>query len=641
MSLLRLIDTERYFGAERVFGPINAEVQPSDKVGFIGRNGAGKTTLLRVIAGLDPPDSGQRVLARNATLGFMRQDVELDEPGTLWSYVAIAKEDVARLGHRLEQLEMAMADPAIHSSEDALTEVLAEYASVRGRFEHVGGYSSDAAIRATLFGLGFTEPDLSLAFGALSGGQKARAALARLLLTSPDLLLLDEPTNHLDMAAVEWLEEYLHDYKGAIIVVSHDRAFLDGVVNHIWELEDADLWTYNGNYTASRAVREQRRERAQKEYMAQQQEIADLEAYVRRYKAGNRATMAKSREKALERITRINRPTADDDNMRMHLLAGPRSGKEVVFLDGVGKSYDDRTILQNVELLACRGDRIGIVGPNGSGKSTLLKIIAGIQTPSAGKVRYGKDVVIGYFSQELADLNPAHTVIDEVLSARHMTLYEARSHLARFMFRGEDVFKQVGVLSGGERNRLTLAKLVLTEANLLLLDEPTNHLDIPGREALEESLQTYGGTLLFVSHDRYFLESLAKRIWLVQDGRVVDNSGTYGEFKLRQGVASKASAQAAEPVCAGKSDYHARREAELQRRAEERAARKAAAQLRELEQAIADTEAEKSNIELSMTDTSLFTDAERARAATQAHKEVLARLEELYRRWEELAEAQS
>jgi ATP-binding cassette subfamily F protein 3 len=638
VSLLRLTDVERFYGAEKVFGPLSVTIQPGDKIGLIGRNGVGKTTLLRLLAGIDPLDRGGRVVARQVNIGFMQQDVRAAEQRTLWEYVSTAKEDAARLGKRIGELEEQMAAPHVQADEELLQNILNEYARVRARFEAVGGYGSDAAIKATLFGLGFKESELETAYQALSGGQKARAALAHLLLTSPDLLLLDEPTNHLDTDAVEWLENYLRDYRGALVAVSHDRVFLDKIVTRIWELEGEQLLTYNGNYTTSRSLRKEQRDRRQKEYEAQQKEIAALEAYVRRYMEGNRSTMAKSRLKALQRMERVQRPITEADAMRLRLTSGPRSGKEVLLLDAVSHDFSGHQVLCGIDALVYRGSRIGIVGANGSGKTTLLKIIAGLLEPAAGRVRYGKDVVIGYFSQELDDLEPENTVLDELLTARHMNLFAARSHLARYMFQGDDVYKQVKVLSGGERNRLALAKLVLTEANLLLLDEPTNHLDIPGREALEEALQDYDGTLIFVSHDRYFLSSLAQHIWYLRAGKLDAFVGSYAQWRETQTPA--AQMEQTEPS-AGKTRYERQRAAELQKRARERERKKLTERLHELEERINAVETEKERLEALLADTQLYTDGEKAKRTTQAHRRILAELEALYAEWETVAVAQA
>lgn len=637
MSLVRLTGVAKYFGSERLFGDIEATVNPGDKIGLIGRNGIGKTTLLRLIAGVESPDEGRVVLRRNACTGWLRQELPSGGTGTLWDYVAAAHSEVAQLEGRLADLERAMARPEVQAQADELGELLDEYARVRARFEYAGGYSSEATVRATLFSLGFSERDLQLSLQALSGGQKARAALAHLLLTAPDLLLLDEPTNHLDVTAVEWLEQYLKGYQGAMVVVSHDRAFLDAFVGRIWDMEDGTLFTYSGNYSAARETRAERRARSEKEYLAQQRDIAAIEEYVRRYKEGNRATMARSRERALERMERISRPTREQGAMHLRLDAGLRSGRNVVTLDGVGKSFAGNEVLAEANLVIRRGDRIGIVGPNGSGKSTLLCMVAGCLEPSVGKIRYGKDVVIAHFSQQMTELDPGNTVIEELLASCSLNLWEGRAHLARFMFRGEDVWKSVGVLSGGERNRLTLAKLVLAQANLLLLDEPTNHLDIPSREALEESLGQYEGTLVFVSHDRYLLTSLARRVWVVEEGHVADHPCSYADYRAQ---AVQLATGDNEHVAVGPNGRRGNRVSpELQTQRElQRQAKKTKAKLQELEQRISVAEGERERLEQALADTALYSDGELARETTRSHREIVATLEKLYARWEVLAE---
>jgi ATP-binding cassette subfamily F protein 3 len=629
VSLVRLTGVARYFGGRRLFGPVSAVMHPGDKIGLIGRNGVGKTTLLRLISGVDHSDEGEVAVASRAQMGLLAQGVALDFSGPLWDYALQARSDTLHLADRLQQLESKMADPAVHSDEALLERVLEDYARARNEFEQADGYSSEAAIRATLFGLGFGEDDLGRCIPSLSGGQKARAALARLLCNSPDVMLLDEPTNHLDMTAIEWLENYLKDYRGSLIVVSHDRSFLDGVVNHIWELEENQLHTYKGNYSSSRALRAERRARLAKEYLAQQEQIAEMEAYVRRYKAGNRATMARSRERALERLKPVEVPHDEKSPMRLRLAAGPRSGRDVVWLDHVSMTYDRKRVVGVERLEVSRGERIGIIGPNGSGKSTLIRIIAGLLSPTTGKVGYGKDVIVGHFSQELRELRPDLTVMEELIEVCDMSFFELRSHLARFLFQGDDVHKKVGVLSGGERNRLTLAKLVLCEANLLLLDEPTNHLDIPSQEVVEAALQEYQGTLIFVTHDRFFLSRLAQRIWYVDDGRVQDFDGSYEAFRAAQ----QPLPQATQPAKARPKRSAAEQE-ELQR---QRALRRAQTALEELEQAIETVEAQKEALEGALADTAVYTDEEKAKQAAQAHREVVARLEELYRQWERQA----
>lgn len=630
MSLVRLVDVHRYYGDRHLFGPVTVSVEAGDRIGFIGPNGSGKTSLLRLIAGIDQPSGGRVYAAQRATLGYMAQEPQFEPGATAYAYVMEALAHITRLREEMRELEAAMSredDPG------ALRILLDRYAEATEAFERAGGYEADAQVRGTLYGLGLGEDRFHRPFETLSGGEQARAALARLLVAQPDILILDEPTNHLDLQAIEWLEEACRSYKGALIVVSHDRYFLDAITNRIWELDGhGGFYTYRGNYTAAVAQREAERERRLKEYEAQQEEIARLEAYVRRYKAGSRATMAKSRARRLQRMERIERLPADPTPMRLRLREGMRGSRVVVQLDGVGHRYGETTVLRDVNLVVERGERIGILGPNGSGKSTLLSIIAGRLKPAEGAAYLGRDIEVGFYSQQTEVFNPGNTVIDELLEAKHMTVPEARSYLARFLFEGDDVFKSVSILSGGERRRLMLAKLLLSPVNLLCLDEPTNHLDIPSREALEEALSEYGGTLLFVTHDRYFLTRLADRLIAFEPGgriRVFD--GDYERY--RQAVAEEAAAERAAEKKPGRA-----RPDEAKVRPGQGSVRR---RLGEVEARIEGLEEEKASLEQLLADTALYTDGERAREVLRRHREVEEELAEAYETWNELVAALS
>jgi ATP-binding cassette subfamily F protein 3 len=629
LSLVRLADVTRFYGAQRVFGPVNAAVEAGELIGLIGCNGVGKTSLLRLIAELDTPDEGSVIRANNVQIGYMEQTYRTDVDKSLWQYTMVAQEHLTELATRISYLEAQIAK---RSGADDIAILMDEYARAQIRFELAGGYSSEAVARATLFGLGFNEQQLQQQFSTLSGGQKSRAALARLLLSAPDLLLLDEPTNHLDMQALEWLENYLQNYKGTCLVVSHDRAFLDKICRCIWELEEGRLYIYPGNYTKARELRAKQRARWLAEYQAQQEQTAALTAYVKRYQAGNRATMAKSRQKALDRMTRIQPLPTESREIKIKLASGIRSGREVVALEDVTVAFGSNSVLKQVQALVSRGDRVGVTGVNGSGKSTLLKVIAGQLPVNSGCVHRGKDVVIAHFTQELTDLDNDNTLIDEVLSTRHMELLAVRSHLARFLFTGDVVFKKVGMLSGGERNRLALAKLVLTDANLLLLDEPTNHLDIPSREVLEEALAEYTGTLIFVSHDRYFLDKLATRIWHLSDGRVSSYTGNYSQFRSNYQQTTLAAAGNS-----AKSSRVQRRQAADIEKAAARAYRQAVANLTLIEEEIMRTEAEKQRLETLLADSNLYEDNEAAKETVIAHRDIQSDLERLYAQWEKVA----
>lgn len=625
MSIVRLVDVQRYYGDRHLFGPVTVTIEAGDRIGFIGPNGSGKTTFLRLLAGVDEPNAGRVYRAQRARLGYMVQEPQFEPGTTAYAYVMEALAHVTRLGEEMRELESAMAqeqDPTV------LRTLMDRYAQATEAFERAGGYEADAQVRGALFGLGLQEERLHRPLETLSGGEQARVALARLLVDQPDLLILDEPTNHLDLKATEWLEEVCRSYKGAIVVVSHDRYFLDAITNRIWELDGrGGFYAYRGNYSAALAQREAERERQLKEYEAQQEEIARLEAYVQRYKAGNRATMARSRERRLERMARIERPADGPAPMRLRLREGMRGSRVVAQLEGVGHRYGDNRVLQGVDLVIERGERIGILGPNGSGKSTLLSIIARRLTPTEGGAYLGRDIDVGFYSQQTEAFGEGNTVIDELLDTQHMTTPEARSYLARFLFQGDDVFKSVAVLSGGERRRLMLAKLLLTPANLLCLDEPTNHLDIPARESLEEALADYGGTLVFVTHDRYFLTRLASRLIVVEPGgtlRLFD--GDYEAY--RRSLTEEAAEQRA-----------VAKKAERKRTPEARAQRTQAAlkrQLSEVEERIEGLEEEKASLEKELADGELYSDGERARTILLRHREVEEELAEAYEEWDEL-----
>lgn len=625
MSIVRLVDVHRYYGDRHLFGPVTATIEAGDRIGFIGPNGSGKTTMLRLIAGIDQPNGGTVFGAARARRGYMTQETAFDDQATPYSFVMEALEHITRLASEMRSLEQAMAT---ETNPDQLTALMEKYAAVSERYEREGGYEADSQVRSHLFGLGLREEHLHQPAHTLSGGEQARVALARLLVTQPDLLILDEPTNHLDVRATEWLEEACRNYPGAILVVSHDRYFLDAITNRIWELDETgNFATYRGNYSAAGAQREAERERRLKEYEAQQEEIERLEAYVRKYKAGNRATMAKSRERRLERMERVERPGDEPGSMKLRLSYGMRGSREVVRLEEVGHSYGSHQVLSGVTTLIERGQRVGILGPNGSGKSTLLSIIAGRLKPTQGAAYMGRDIEVGFYAQQTEEFGEGNTILDELLTARHMTTPEARSYLARFLFRGEDVFKSVAALSGGEKRRLMLAKLLLSSTNLLCLDEPTNHLDIPARETLEEALMDFEGTLLFISHDRYFLSRLATRLIIVGEAGTVEHfAGGYEEYQQWR---KRSEAQANEAQERTKRRSKPQGESKKQEPRPDR-------QLKEVESLIERLEEEKEELERLLADASLYTDAEKARETTVRHRNLEEELTKAYETWDEL-----
>lgn len=645
MSVLEVGSLTKYFGSDLVFSGINVSVEERDHVGLVGRNGTGKTTLLRIVAGMEDYDSGSVSTAPGRTVGYLAQGFACDSGNTLYEEMKGAFTRAFDIADEMRELEKKMADPEMADleaadSKKALNRVMQRYSRLSTEFEMRGGYDYNVRIKTTLFGLGFREDDLDRVIDTLSGGQKVRIALARMLCSSPDILLLDEPTNHLDVDACEWLESYLRSFSGAFVVVSHDRYFLDAAADKIWDLDDRTITEYPGNYTFFVAQKELARERQLEEYGRQQELIHKLEEYVRRYKAGNRTTMAQSREKMLARIQRIDKPT-QGPSMKVDFRKSARAGRLAVVADGVSKSFGERRLFDRVDLAVERGERLGIVGPNGSGKTTLLRIIAGDLAPDEGSVALGENVSVGVFWQDLRGLNEESTVLDEVYMMRDWTLGEARSYLARFLFRGEDVFKQVSVLSGGERNRLALAKLILSAPNVLLLDEPTNHLDIESRRALDQAVSEFDGTVICASHDRYFLDQVATVILEIADGRWRLYDGNYSYFREKQ--AAEAPVDAALEAGGGESPRGGASGAGMRTRTRTRtatrggsrnAARDAAREADQIESQIEQAEARLARVEALLASEGLYSDGERAREVVMEHREIMEELEKMYQAWE-------
>ncbi|PMP75233.1 MAG: ABC transporter ATP-binding protein [Chloroflexus aggregans] len=548
MTLLNANNLSKYYGAELIFHEVSFQIARGEKVAIVGMNGAGKSTLLRIIAGHETPDSGSLSLARGTRVAYLAQETRFRDEDTLWQAMEAALAEIQQWRRELAALEARLADTNAPDWEA----VMERYGELSTRFEHAGGYEIEQRIERALHGLGFQPDQFHRQMGQFSGGQKTRAALAAALLSDPDLLLLDEPTNHLDMQALEWLEQFLRAWDGTLIVVSHDRYFLERVTKRTLELSFNRLEDYPGSYEKYLALKAERMERRLKEYKAQQEFIERTEEFIWRYKAGQRAREAKGREKRLERLKReqmIERPK-EAAKLQVALDSQLRSGELVLRLDGVIVGYQvphgrSNALLRADDLTIRRGERVGLLGPNGAGKTTLLRTLIGQLTPLQGTVRFGHEVRVGYYAQGHDVLQWDNTVLAEVLRvAPSLGEGAARNLLARFLFTGDDVFKRIADLSGGERSRVALAQLTLLPGNMLLLDEPTNHLDIDAREALEAVLKEYTGTILFVSHDRYFIDALADKLWIIEQGRIRQFVGNYSDYM--------ASQQAVEPEPATK-----------------------------------------------------------------------------------------
>src|SRR5512136_950230 len=553
MSILTAHHIVKSYGAHDVLRDVALSLAHGQRAALVGPNGAGKTTLLHILAGMEEPSSGAVHRARGQTIGFLPQhaDQELNEATTLHDLMRSVFARLDRLSAHMRELEQALADPDQH---DAAME---KYSKIAEQFEHAGGYTFELRIEQVLSGVGFDLGDLNKPVNILSGGQKTRALLARLILLDPDVLLLDEPTNHLDVSAVEWLEATLRDYRGALILVSHDRYFIDAVADTVWDMQAGQIEAYRGNYTDFLIQREERLDFQAKEYERQREFIAKEEEYIRRNIAGQNTRQAQGRRTRLDRLKQssdlIKRPETRK-TMRFQLSSQPRSGDIVLRARNLLVGYqDDRKVLLACEqLFLYRNQRVAIWGPNGAGKSTFLKTVLGQIPPLDGEIELGSSVKVGYYAQAHEMLDPADSVLNAILEVQSMPVSKARGLLGSYLFSGDTIDKPIGTLSGGERGRVALAVLSLEGANVLLLDEPTNHLDLDSQEVLQDALADFDGTLLLVTHDRYLVDALATHVWAIEDNRIAAYEGNYSEFiaqredaKLRADAEARTAAQAA------------------------------------------------------------------------------------------------
>ncbi|HYL43337.1 MAG TPA: ABC-F family ATP-binding cassette domain-containing protein [Ktedonobacteraceae bacterium] len=644
MPIISIIQVGKSFGAERIFAGVNFQINENDRIGLVGPNGAGKSTLLNILAGREEPDEGNIAIARNTRVGYLAQVTDFQPENTLREEMLTVFTEIRAWEQELNELAHQLAIPVAQNELTQHEQLLQRYADLQLRFEHAGGYTYENRVDQVLDGLGFTREQQASPVMHLSGGQQTRAALGKLLLQEPDLLLLDEPTNHLDLAALEWLETYLTGWKGALVVVAHDRYFLDKIVSRTIEMAFGRIEEYPGNYTTYLHLREERMERRMREYTAQQAQIAHTEEFIRRYKAGQRSREARGRQKLLDRLERVERP---QDFPEMHFEFSPivDSGLVVISTQKLAVGYisatKERTELMRVaDLELLRGDRVGLLGPNGSGKTTLLRTIIGELPPVAGQVHPGHNVRIGYYSQTHAGLNAERSILDEIRQVSTLSEEGARTFLGRFLFSGDDVFKPIGALSGGERSRIALAKLTLQGSNLLILDEPTNHLDLQSRQFLEEVLGEFEGTLLFVSHDRYFIDSLATKVWVIEDGVLIPYMGNYTEYRTRKQpivldipVRTRNESQATSSVTkptASPAKAGGRKAGKVKVRA-----------LEDAERAIEKAEARVKDVEAALAEAALNADAALLTQLNAEYEQEKAHVDELLVEWERLAEEAS
>jgi len=629
MTLLTLNHVHKSFVMNKVLTDICLTLPEGGRMGVVGVNGCGKSTLFNIIAGNLEADEGQVILAKGTTVGYLSQHADIKSDLTLTEELSRVFDDVKRMEEKLREMEHSLADhPELGES----------YSRLMARFEDAGGYEWPSRVQGVLAGLGFSPERRQQKAELLSGGEKTRLCLARLLLRHPDLLLLDEPTNHLDLQGTQWLEETLKKYKGSVIVISHDRYFLNAVCDHMCELRQTHLTQYTGNYDEFALKREADLERQLKEYNMQQAEIERQEAIIRRYRMFNREKSikkAESREKMLDRIERLKKPV-DDRKVRFTFASRRRSGDDVLIIKQLSKSFGERTLFRNFDLHLRAGERVAIIGPNGVGKSTLLNIITGGLSKDSGSIIYGANVDIGYYDQQQSSLHPDKDIMSEVWDDFPQMLPDrVRSTLALFLITGEDVFRPIKTLSGGERGRVALSKLMLKKDNLIILDEPTNHLDMDSREVLEGALEDYDGTILTVSHDRYFINRVADRIIEMTADGITEYTGNYDDYLAKKAEMALLLEKPDTGSGITKTKQDKERKKERASR-EEIKARKL--RLRELEKQIGLTEDRISEIEAIMADGSVWSDLAKATALESERQLKNAELEEMYESWEELSE---
>ncbi len=565
MIIVATQNVQKSYGADPVLTQVTLEVKAGERVGIVGPNGAGKTTLFKLLIDAEAPDAGEIYKAKGSRWAYLPQHPHYDASWTGRDVIASAFLEVAEIERQMRSLEQEMSQAALAAEDgEKLTRLMSRYQQLQEEFERRDGYLLETKMANVINGLGIAEEMLTTLFEQLSGGEKTKVGLAKLLCEQSDVLLLDEPTNHLDVEAMEWLEGFLREYPGTILVISHDRYFLDAVVTAVCEVDGGEVTSYQGNYTAYVNEREERLLRQFAEYQEQQKKIKKMQETIKRLKEwGNRSNppneafhrRAKSMEKALARIERIERPKLEAERMGLSFQKSERSGTDVLIVERLSKSFAEKHLFCDADLLLRYGERKALLGPNGCGKSTLVKILLGEQAPDSGHVRLGSNVKIGYLSQQAIEGDPKRRVIDAFREYAHVPEGEARHKLARFLFYGEQVFKKVGTLSGGERMRLRLAQLMQQEINLLILDEPTNHLDIEARETLEEAVAEFRGSLFIISHDRYFLQKIVDGVFWVEQQAIVHYEGTYEEARSkRKEKLQSAGEQPHRRMAAGKSD---------------------------------------------------------------------------------------
>lgn len=634
MIILQVNNVSKYYGAEAILSSIKLEVQTKDRIALVGRNGAGKSTLLKIIAGQLSHDGGNIFMPKGTTIGYLAQHTGLNSNLSIWDEMLTVFADLQKQEEDLRALEKSMSDPEIYHDSTRYERILKDYDHLQEQFKNAGGYQMENDIRSVLHGLHFADYDYATPVTSLSGGQKTRLALGKLLLMKPDLLILDEPTNHLDIDTLSWLEGYLQSYPGAILIVSHDRYFLDKVVNQVMELSRTSISKYTGNYSKYLVQKAEEYERNQKLFEKQQDEVAKLKEFVQRNIARASTTKrAQSRQKQLERMELIERPQGDEKSANFSFQIEKQSGNEVLQAKDVAIGYQ-KPVAQSIHFRITRGESIALIGPNGIGKSTLLKSITDKLPAIRGEFQFGANVMIGYYDQEQANLSSNKTVLNELWDDYPMSQEkDIRSILGNFLFSGDDVMKTVSTLSGGEKARLALSKLMMQKANLLILDEPTNHLDLDSKLVLENALVDYPGTLLFVSHDRYFINRIADKVIEMGPDGTVEYLGDYDYYveKKRElaelaELENKQTAQRSTQQTAEKSSYQEDKELKKQNRKRQR-------RIEEIEATIETLEEKISEYNVQLCEPEIYQDHEKTLEIQEQLTAVEMSMEELMEEW--------
>ncbi|WP_432407192.1 ABC-F family ATP-binding cassette domain-containing protein [Wukongibacter sp. M2B1] len=635
MIAISCSNISKSFGIDLILKDISFTVNTGDKVGLIGKNGAGKSTLFKVLTGQIPYDEGNIYISKNLNIGYLKQDLIFDSEKTIFDECLLVFDFLIKMEEEIRSLEKRISEHSDHESNE-FKKLMNNYSNLMDEFNDKNGYGYKSEIRGVLKGLGFSDEDFEKSVDKLSGGQKSRLNIAKLLLSRPNILLLDEPTNHLDIDAINWLEGFLKNYSGTLFIISHDRYFLDQIVGKIFEIENMSLLQFEGSYTNFVSYKKSLHDQQMKKYLEQQKEIAKQEELIRRFKQHGTeklAKRAKSREKALDKIDIVEKPLLDNKKTRIKLETKIKSGREVLKVRDLSKSFDNHHLFSNINFDIYRSERVALIGPNGIGKTTLFKILLNKLNYNSGNIVIGHNVFMGYYDQEQENLEDCNNLIDEICNADpKISIPEARTLLASFLFSGDDVFKEVENLSGGERSRLSLLKLMLSKSNFLLLDEPTNHLDLVSKEVLEEALLEYDGTIFTISHDRYFLNKISTKVLEISIDEVKEYLGNYDYYIEKKNELKNLDIEDSKETMTKTKQKEERKRKKL----EDAQKKKEKQLIKNIEEEITNLESRQNDLEHLMCDEKIYTDPEKSKEVHEEYEAVKERLEKLYMAWEEI-----